>query len=421
MANVNFSLRSPNSKTSTPIYLIYRIKSEKLVYPIGIKILPKHWKAENQRVRNIADAKDKLSINNLLNELETLVLKFVDSRVINGLPLSKAVIKKYLDEYFKPVNEQEKSFFGFIDKLIETEINRINPTTGRTITTGTIKSIKGTKALLQLFEITKYKLSFELITLEFYYDFIGWCNSKGYAPNNTGKHIKNIKKFMNEAVEQELTKNLAFKSKRFIVIKEDVDNIYLTLNELKRMYELDLSDKPSHEKARDLFLIGAYTSLRVSDFNDIKPENIIKRIDGYRLQIETKKTDHKVIIPLHPYVVAILQKYMGKETKRMADQTINYKIKDVGKWAEITELETISKTKGGLRITKQIPRYELIKTHTARRSFCTNAYLSGVPTIDIMAISTHKTESSFMKYIKVTKEQQADRMAQHPFFQNKAM
>jgi len=226
---------------------------------------------------------------------------------------------------------------------------------------------------------------------------------------------------MNEAVEQELTNNLAFKSKRFIVIKEDVDNIYLTLNELKRMYELDLSDKPSHEKARDLFLIGAYTSLRVSDFNDIKPENIIKRIDGYKLQIETKKTDHKVIIPLHPYVVAILQKYMGKTTKRMADQTINYKIKDVGKWAEITELETISKTKGGLRITKQIPRYELIKTHTARRSFCTNAYLSGVPTIDIMAISTHKTESSFMKYIKVTKEQQADRMAQHPFFKNKAI
>ena len=28
----------------------------------------------------------------------------------------------------------------------------------------------------------------------------------------------------------------------------------------------------------------------------------------------------------------------------------------------------------------------------------------------------HTTKNSFMKYIKVTKEQQADRMAQHPFF-----
>ena len=67
-------------------------------------------------------------------------------------------------------------------------------------------------------------------------------------------------------------------------------------------------------------------------------------------------------------------------------------------------------------MSKHVPKYMLVKTHTARRSFCTNAYLAGVPVIDIMAISTHTTESSFMRYIKVTKEQQADRMAQHPFF-----
>jgi hypothetical protein len=63
-----------------------------------------------------------------------------------------------------------------------------------------------------------------------------------------------------------------------------------------------------------------------------------------------------------------------------------------------------------------IPKHDLIVTHTARRSFCTNAYLAGVDKLDIMAISTHKTESSFMKYIKVTKQQHADRLAAHPFF-----
>ncbi|MBN2597083.1 MAG: phage integrase SAM-like domain-containing protein [Marinifilaceae bacterium] len=421
MSNVRFSLRSPKSDTETPIHLIYRLKTEKLVYPLGVKVHPSHWKTETQRVRNVAAAKNKVAINTLLNNLENKVSAFVDGCIVDGLPLSKFSLKKFLDDYFAPVNEQEKSFFGFIDKLILSYEGKINPSTGRPITKGTIKSLKGTKAVLELFETAKYRLSFDVITLDFYYDFIAWCNTKNYATNNTGKHIKNLKMFMGEAVEKELTNNIAFKSKRFVVLKEEVDNIYLTINELKKMYQLDLSAKPQHERARDLFLIGAFTGLRVSDFNDLKPENIIKRIDGYRLKVDTKKTGQKVIIPLHPIVVEILEKNGGKPPKTLPDQTINYKIKDVGELAELDEIETSSKSKGGLKVSKHVPKYMLIKTHTARRSFCTNAYLTGVPVIDIMAISTHTTESSFMKYIKVTKEQQADRMAQHPFFTGKAI
>ncbi|WP_461641114.1 hypothetical protein [Labilibaculum euxinus] len=94
----------------------------------------------------------------------------------------------------------------------------------------------------------------------------------------------------------------------------------------------------------------------------------------------------------------------------MSDQTINYKIKDVSELTELGDKKT-TKSKGGLKVYKQAPKYTLIKTHTVRRSFCTNAYLAGVPVIDIMSISTHTTESSNMRYIKITKEQQADRMA----------
>ena len=62
------------------------------------------------------------------------------------------------------------------------------------------------------------------------------------------------------------------------------------------------------------------------------------------------------------------------------------------------------------------PKYEMIKTHTARRSFCTNAYLSGMDTLEIMALSGHKTETNFMKYIKVTARERAKRIAEHKFF-----
>ena len=422
MASNRFVLEYPKKDKETKILLIIRFNNTRLVYYLPVKIHPKYWKADIQRVGNFAAVKNKIGINELLNKLDTAVSKFIDARIVDNKQLTKDSLKNFLDEYFNPVSEQEKSFLGFIDKLIEYECTRINPSTGRTITEGTVKSLKGTREQLRLFEIAKYKLTFENITLDWYYDFVAWCNTKNYAPNNIGKHIKNLKKFMGEAVEQELTANMAFRSKRFIVIKEDVDNIYLTIPELKRMYALDLSKKPTHGIARDLFLVGAFTGLRVSDFNDIKPENITKRINGYRLKVKTQKTNAPVIIPLHPIALAIINKHKGAALPYIADQTINEKIKEVGKWAEITELETIIKTVGGLKITKRQPRYELIKTHTARRSFCTNAYLSDdMAIIDIMAISTHKTESSFMKYIKITKDQQADRMAKSSFFQDKAM
>jgi hypothetical protein len=58
-------------------------------------------------------------------------------------------------------------------------------------------------------------------------------------------------------------------------------------------------------------------------------------------------------------------------------------------------------------------KWEMIMTHTSRRSFCTNMYLRGVPNPTIMAISGHKTEKNFMKYIKATGVEHADIMRKY--------
>lgn len=63
-----------------------------------------------------------------------------------------------------------------------------------------------------------------------------------------------------------------------------------------------------------------------------------------------------------------------------------------------------------------LQKCELVKTHTARRSGATNMYLAGIPTIAIMKITGHKTEKEFMKYIKITEEQTAMELMNHPYF-----
>ena len=261
-----------------------------------------------------------------------------------------------------------------------------------------------------------YNIDFDTITLDFYYDFVDFGNKNELSINYIGKHIKTLKTFLNEAIEQGVTDNNQFKSKKFKVLKEDADNIYLTIKELDKISNLDLSSKPKLDRARDLFLIGAFTGLRVSDYNNLSSHNI-KTVNGVKmLHVKTQKTGKLVNIPLHPCVINILDKYNGSTPKKMPDQHINNHIKTIGQLAKINGKEQITQTIGGKEITKTKPRYELIKTHTARRSFCTNAFLSGMQSIDIMAISTHKTESAFLKYIKVTTEQTAVRMASHEFF-----
>ena len=118
---------------------------------------------------------------------------------------------------------------------------------------------------------------------------------------------------------------------------------------------------------------------------------------------------------MHWQVKEILKKYSGYFPK-IYEQKLNKRIKKVGKLAGIDESVSIYETKGRLKVKKRVPKYELIKTHTARRTGCTLMYKAGIPTIDIMKVSGHKTEREFLKYIKVSKKETAISLSNHPYY-----
>ena len=104
---------------------------------------------------------------------------------------------------------------------------------------------------------------------------------------------------------------------------------------------------------------------------------------------------------------------------KIYEQKLNQNIKIVGKLAKINEPVTIEEIKGGFRVQKTVPKYELIKTHTARRSGATNMYLACISTLEIMKVTGHKTEKDFLKYIRVTKEETAEILSNHEYFKPK--
>jgi integrase len=95
---------------------------------------------------------------------------------------------------------------------------------------------------------------------------------------------------------------------------------------------------------------------------------------------------------------------------------MNDYLKEVISLAGIKEFVETTITKGGKVEKKAVRKYKLVSTHTARRSFATNLYLAEVPSISIMKITGHKTEKSFLQYIRVTQKENADKLLTHPFF-----
>ena len=283
------------------------------------------------------------------------------------------------------------------------------------------------KTITNSFNHTKYlKMHTILISelnMDWYYEFVersehSGRNGKPLSMNYISTHIKKIKRVMGYAEDKGHVVNQSYKSTSFKAPQETASSIHLNEEELSQIRALELSSEQySLALTRDLFMIGSYSGLRVSDFNSLTIENI-QNFDGTEiLEVRCKKTHSLAEVPLHPEVKRIFIKYQNTLPPSQNEQVMNRNLKVLGRLAGILDDVVVEQTKGGKLLTYKSPKYKMITTHTARRSFCTNTYLSGIDTLDIMSMSTHKTEANFLKYIKVTGKERAKRIAAHEFFQ----
>jgi integrase len=144
--------------------------------------------------------------------------------------------------------------------------------------------------------------------------------------------------------------------------------------------------------------LGCKTGLRFGDFKNIQPSEIK---DSF-IMIRQAKTGEPVTVPIHPTVKKIIDKYNGVLPKAKVNQVTNRELKEIAAMIPtLNEEVELSITKGGKKARQTFKKNELISTHTARRSFCSNEYIAGTPSLSIMAISGHKTEKAFLRYIKV--------------------
>ena len=335
--------------------------------------------------------------------------------------------------------ENRMTLMKFIDKYIEEVSNGGRQTVnGTNYSPNTVKSIK--QALTQFRNFCKWsnkEYDFDDIDMQFYYDFTAYLKKelkdrkgnvikKAYNVNSVGKCIKELKVVMYTAESEGHHKNDVWKDKRFKGTRIDVDSIYLTKDDLAAIQAADLSkyDK-GHEWARDIFMVGVWTAQRVSDYNNISKDQIethtkrwiedvpdpehpgqtkpeIRTREIMFINIRQQKTGAKVSIPVSSELRTILEKY-DFQLPHLEDQVINRYLKDICKCAGLTEDVEIVETTGGNPIRVRKPKYELVHTHTARRTGATLMYLSGMDVYDIIKITGHTSPVMLRKYIKADK------------------
>ena len=256
-------------------------------------------------------------------------------------------------------------------------------------------------------------LVFEKVDMDFYRDFNAFMKGKDYRINTIGKIINLFKTMLACAEEDGYPVNQAFRYKSFKCQRVMVDTIYLTREDLKAMMKVDLSKMdPCYDKARDIFMIGVWTAQRVSDYDHLSKDNITKQVvrrtekDGTITEREIRtitliqqKTGKRVIIPCCKELCNILDKYPA-ELPSLWEQKLNKYIKTIGQMAKLTTPIHTTTTKGGNLVREVTPKYQLITSHTARRTGATLMYLSGMDVYDICKITGHSDIQTLMRYIR---------------------
>ena len=272
--------------------------------------------------------------------------------------------------------------------------------------------------------------------------FRAWMVDEGYMAKSINKYIGQFVALINRAYDEGLHRNKAAANS---CMKPTVDEaqkaaeIYLTADELNALYQMPLTG----EKAlvRDIFIVGCCTCQRVSDYSQLKRENFTTTARGAKVvKLRQTKTKNFVTIPiLDDKLTAIMEKYDYNLPQLPSgfDVILNRYIKEICKeLAESVpslndELPTILTMKerakeaqvmgeSGKELFKRDeagrvvkPRYELVTSHTARRTGITNLYLTGKFDIyQMMHVSGHKEAKTFREYIKLSGDEMAEQIAE---------
>jgi integrase len=395
---MNIAYRLIGTKETKKIYV--RLWHNKLTLPVSTNLVSR----EIDWDESLELFKKNNAVNKKLIELKINIETAFNTDYCSGVIINTQWLKNIIKTTFerptgekKMVNHENTIFmynFGF--NWVKTDVKA-------ELLTNKEKS-QILKALeqfnnFQQKEKTRIKLvDFDTQKIKDFYDFL---IGEKYASASAKKILGEIKFLCQKAEELKINVCLDHKTKiSFKDKSEKIDSIYLNEKEIDLIYKHDFSDSELLDIIRDNFILNLWTGLRISDLKNLDSSNFI---DGH-IEYTSQKTNTLAVLPKHPHVKAILTKRFGNLPPKINKDEYNIQIKEVCRICGID-----APTKGKLfdpkkkrKIAGTYPKYKLVSSHTARRSFATN--LSEVLTVsEIAKVGGWNKEDMAVHYNKKNK------------------
>lgn len=344
-------------------------------------------------------------ISNELNKVEGAYFKNPTQSVqqlLEGPQKKITTVNEYFDRFIKEAKIGKATFRG------------------KRYAINTIEVYEGAKKKIDEYcKLTKKELQFSDITIKFYNDFVFFLRQVGLKDNSVGSCMHIIKAIYSRAGEDGFHSN----SGKFIkIIRRNVENIYLTLTEIKAIECLEVPKNLETEK--DRFLVSYYFISRFGDSLNIKKHNLYFENGGWIYKAIHEKTGNRVEIPVGELAYNILEKYnfiIPKTYNHTAIRRIQKICKLAGINSEVVISEEGIDENQGKTVQNTYKKWELVTTHTARRSMATHLLKSKELDLkQIQLLGGWKTMASMEKYFKSTMSETVQEVKHISLFSRKA-
>ncbi len=395
-----FNLKEPKKDGETLILFsaYFRGEGRKFVYSTGETVTPKEWDFKNRQPNNLSGRTEKANKHRALKRQLDRYSNFFSDTIQQYKLANREIliseVKNDFDTEFKRTKAISSKFFEVYDIFLNEKKNDYTESANSITTINRYTYNK--KLLVDFQEWRNKKIHFNQINNSCYNSLVEYCITvKKHSANTLRRNVGLFKTFLYWALENGHTYKTDFQ--KFKAPKaQQTDEVALTLDEVKEVFEYDFSANPKLEKVRDLFVFGCATGMRYSNYSRVAKKDIQNGIIKVRDQ---KNTDKPLEVPLNEFSTYILKKY-DYRLPRLSNQKFNDYIKEVFK--ALGYSQDVKKTiKIGRELKEQVnPLYERISSHTARRSFITIMKNKKIPDKVIMGFTGHKSLEVFNKYYK---------------------
>ena len=387
-----------NSQGECTIYILYTHRSKNTYISTHEQVKVKDWDSKSGSVKK--SHRGYRGLNNFIEEIQAEIDEIKRDLIREKIDPDVQTLKTRYKEKNEPEHVVSKDFFPSLDDFIvyKEEIEKNEKST--------IKQYRSFQNHLKAFE--KYwrrKLSFPVISAKFYTDYLDYLfHEVEMSDNSAGAQVKQLKAFLRWSIHEKRSSNMEFSN--FKKPSSETNIIALTEDEFNRFYQHEFTNKRL-QKVKDAFIFSCTTGLRFSDYARIDKDSIV----GNQIIIHAKKTGQEIRIPLYDYSRTILERYDYK-LDVISNQKTNEYLKVAAKEAGLGNIRDIKYTKGRETAIERKPLYEIISSHMGRKTFVTMMLNKGYPPKDIMAITGHKSLSSFQRYIAISEQRISQQMSE---------